>query len=139
MPVYNYTAATNTFTASGHWALVQLWGGGGTGGGENRAASPRGGGGGAGEYVYGQVTTSAGTGYTVAVGQTRTGVVAGTANGNPTTFATTTLTANGGTGGAADATAGTGGGAGGTGGLGTAIVRRAGGRGGHRNLDHIHI
>ncbi len=48
MPVYNYTAATNTFTANANWALVQLWGGGGAGGGVNRGMT-LGGGGGAGE------------------------------------------------------------------------------------------
>src|SRR5574343_422848 len=98
MPALVYTAASTTYTAHSAWAIVQLWGGGGTGGGVTGSNST-GGGGAGGQRVQSVVTTTPGTGYTVAIGQTATGSSASTVNGNDSTFASTTVVAKGGTGG----------------------------------------
>ena len=130
MPALLYTAASTTYTARSTWAIVELWGGGGCGGGATATGCAAGGGAG-GQYAKSAVTgLTPGTGYTVAIGQTRTGATTGTLNGNDSTFASTTVVAKGGAGAPAQTTVGAGPGASGStsGGVGNLVVN-AGGNG----------
>lgn len=133
------TVLTITTTGTTNWTCplgvttvqVELWGGGGAGGVASGTASGAGGGAG-GQYAIKQVTVTPGNVYAVVVGAVATAVITGgvVTNGNDSTFATTTVVAKGGPGGA-DATGATGtGGAGSTtGGVGDTVF--AGGSGGN--------
>ncbi len=151
-PINPAIAATDTFTANDTWTApagvtsvtVEAWGGGGAGGGVTGNPA-KGGGGAGGQYVQKVVTVVPGTSYAIGVGSGGTGGTGNGGAGSDSTFASTTVVAKGGAGGARAASNNTGGAggigsaaggvgdvvsAGGSGSAGTTVAPAPGGAGG---------
>lgn len=135
----DFIKTVTDFMADGTWTApqgvtnisIEGWGGGGAGAGNTAASTDGEGGGGGGAYAkINSFTVTPGTGYATDLGAGAAGTTGQNVNGSDTTFNSTTMVADAGSGGSND-TGGNGGGAGGTTAGSTGDVEYAGGTGGN--------